>query len=386
MPRKIIHVDLDAFFCAVEEQRNPSLKGKPFAVGGRPDERGVVASCSYPARRYGIRSAMPMSRAIKLCPELIIVPTNHREYGIVSHRIFSRLGQITDQIEQISIDEAFLDVTNSPQEAEEIAVDTQKIIRDEFGLSATLGVASNKLVAKIATDFGKSAHVGNSPPNAITVVKPGEEAIFLAPLPAEALWGVGPKTAEKLAEMGIYTIGDIASWPHEELVKRFGRHGDSLSKFSKGLDDSPITTTHVVKSISCETTFAKDTCDRKFIEKIITSFSDRLSVNLKEDNLVGVTVKIKIRWSDFTTLTRQSTIEIPTDKSQEIYAISIKLLNWLWDGKRPIRLVGVGVSNLTSPKEQLLLWEFKSNHQPLEKALTELKNKYGDSIITKGKT
>jgi DNA polymerase-4 len=239
-------------------------------------------------------------------------------------------------------------------------------------------------LAKIANDYGKSSHQSNSPPKAITVVKSGEEAKFLDPLPAEALWSVGPKTAAKLAEMGIYTIGDIARCPYEDLVERFGKHGDSLSKFSRGLDNSPIETSHDIKSISGETTFAKDTRDEKFIEKTVRSFSEEISERLKKTDLVGSTVKIKIRWSDFTTLTRQSTVTIPTSESLDIYVISMKLLKNLWDGRKPIRLIGVGISNLTSTKTQLLLWDSNKEDQALGKALEELKGKYGEGIIRNG--
>jgi DNA polymerase IV len=384
MHRKIIHVDLDAFFCAVEELSNPSLRGKPFAVGGKPDERGVVASCSYPARKFGIRSAMPMARVLRLCPNLIIIPANHREYSTISRNIFVRLNQITEQIEQISIDEAFLDVSDSTQPPEEIAVEVQKIIQDEFGLSSSLGVASNKLVAKIATNVGKSSHRADSPPHAITVVAPGGEAEFLDPLPVEALWGVGPKTAAKLEQLGIFTIGTIARWPYEDLVRRFGKHGEMLSKFAAGIDTSPITTTHEIKSISQETTFIKDIRDKKFIETTIKSLSESIAHQLRKSNLVGSTVKIKLRWTDFTTLTRQTTLGKPTNDSNEIYIHSIKLLDNNWDGKAPIRLVGVGISNLASPKGQLSLWDASQEDQKVEKVIKELKDRFGDRIINQG--
>jgi DNA polymerase-4 len=269
MTRKIIHFDLDAFFCAVEEKLNPSLKGVPFAVGGKPQDRGVVASCSYAARKFGIRSGMPMARAVKLCPDLVIVPSSHREYAKVSRSIFTRLRQITNEIEQVSVDEAYLDVTENPNSAESIAKEIQTIVKVEFGLPSSLGVAGNKLVAKIANDVGKSKQHSDTPPNAITIVNPGEEAMFLEQLPAETLWGIGPKTASKLEEMGIYTIGDIARWSQEDLVKRFGKHGVLISRFSRGIDERPLVKQHTRKSISRETTFSKDSSDREHIRKIL---------------------------------------------------------------------------------------------------------------------
>jgi nucleotidyltransferase/DNA polymerase involved in DNA repair len=211
--RKILHLDLDAFFCAVEEQRDPTLRGKAFAVGGRPDARGVVASCSYPARKFGVRSAMPMIQAKRLCPELIIVSWNHGDYRAVSKKVMALLHDLTPLVEPLSIDEAFLDVSDIPGDPEAIARRVQSGIRADLDLPSSLGVATNKLVAKIANNIGKSSAKTESYPNAITVVAPGQEAAFLAPLPTRELWGVGPKTAERLTRLGLKTIGDIAQYP-----------------------------------------------------------------------------------------------------------------------------------------------------------------------------
>jgi DNA polymerase-4 len=208
MPRTILHLDLDAFFCAVEETRNPALRGKAFAVGGQPNERGVVASCSYAARKMGVRSAMPMSRAIRLCPGLIIVSSHHRIYGEVSRQVMEILHNTTGLVEQISIDEAFLDISDIRDQAERVARGLQARIRSELHLPSSIGIASNKLVAKIATEVGKAAALPRiqapgvaEPPNAVTVVPDGEEAAFLSPLPSDMLWGVGPKTFQRLADL-----------------------------------------------------------------------------------------------------------------------------------------------------------------------------------------
>ncbi len=225
MLRKILHLDLDAFFCAVEEQRDPNLRSKAFAVGGRPETRGVVASCSYAARRFGVRSAMPMARAVKLCPHLIIVPSHFDAYRAASQQVMAHLYQLTPLVEQVSIDEAFLDVSDRPEPAEGLARRLQTTINTELNLPCSLGVATNKLVAKIANDVGKAAARSDQPPNALQVVPPGQEAAFLAPLPVEALWGVGPKTAERLHGLGLHTIGDLARWPEADLGRRFGQHG-----------------------------------------------------------------------------------------------------------------------------------------------------------------
>src|SRR5579864_2278804 len=201
MTRKILHLDLDAFFCSVEELRDSSLRGKPFAVGGRPDQRGVVASCSYAARHFGVHSAMPMSQAVKLCPALIIVPHHRDAYRDLSRQVMAYLHTITALVEQLSVDEAFLDVTALPQPAESLAALVQQTINTRFELPSSLGVATNKLVAKIANNIGKAKASGDRPPNAIQVVAPNEERAFLAPLSVRELWGVGPKTAEQLAQI-----------------------------------------------------------------------------------------------------------------------------------------------------------------------------------------
>jgi DNA polymerase-4 len=267
--RTIIHLDLDAFFCAVEEQRDPSLRGKPFAVGGRPESRGVVSSACYAARQFGIHSALPMSQAARLCRALIVVSPNFSAYRAASQQVMERLHRLTSLVEQISIDEAFLDVTALGEPGEVIAARLQATIREELALSCSLGVASNKLVAKVATDVGKSLVRSGKMPQAICVVPPGDEAAFLAPLPATALWGVGPKTAEKLAELSIHTIGDIAAWPAADLARRFGQHGEDLARRARGIDTRPIVTERAAKSISQETTFARDVTDRTFLEKTL---------------------------------------------------------------------------------------------------------------------
>src|SRR6266542_483665 len=240
--RTIMHLDLDAFFCAVEEQRDPTLRGRPFAVGGRPESRGVVSSASYAARQFGVRSAMPMARAVRLCPDLLIVPPNFSAYRAASRQVMERLHALTPLVEQISIDEAFLDVTALGEPGETLAARLQATIRDDLTLSCSLGVASNKLLAKVATDVGKSLVRSGKMPQAICVVPPGDEAAFLAPLPATALWGVGQKTAEKLSELGMHTTGDIATWPAADLARRFGQHGDDLARRARGIDDRQIWT------------------------------------------------------------------------------------------------------------------------------------------------
>ena len=381
--RKIIHLDLDAFFCAVEELRDSSLAGKPFAVGGRPETRGVVASCSYPARRLGIHSAMPMSQALRLCPTLIIAAPRHREYAAMSQRVMAILRRVTPLVEQISIDEAFLDVTGRAEDAATLAADLQQTIRRELGLPASLGVAANKLVAKIANNVGKAAARGDAPPNALLVVPPGEEAAFLAPLPADALWGVGPKTAERLRALGIHTIGDIARWPERDLVRRFGKHGQELARHARGLDDRPVVTEHERKSISQETTFARDVIDAALLRQTLLTQTEDVAVDLRRRQLMATTVKLKIRWADFTTLTRQTTLARPTDAAATIYAASCALFDRVWEGQA-VRLIGVGVSGL-SEERQLSLWDAPDERaERLYTAVLELRRRYGGGAIRRG--
>jgi DNA polymerase-4 len=362
MTRTIIHLDLDAFYCSVEELRDPSLKGRPFAIGGRPEVRGVVASCSYPARQFGVRSAMPMGRAMKLCPDLLIIPGRHNEYSRISRQVMEYLYRLTPLVEQISIDEAFLEVTDLPDEGVSIGRRLQTSIREELGLPCSLGIASNKMVAKIATDVGKIDSPRDSPPNAITVVPPGEEAAFLDPLPVDALWGVGPKTAARLAELGVKTIGDLANYPEVELRKLFGKNGSDLAKHARGIDERPISTSQEVKSISQETTFARDIADKSHLLNTLQKLSRQVASRLLKSELSGSTIKVKIRWPDFTTITRQMTLTLPTDQESQIFNAANQLFLREWQPGKAVRLLGVGVSSLQESSRQLSLWDDCAQH------------------------
>src|SRR5512142_1163898 len=385
MTSTILHLDLDAFFCAVEETRNPELRGKPFAVGGKPDERGVVASCSYTAREYGIRSAMPMARAVRLCPGLLIVPGRHRIYSEVSRQVMERLQAITPLMEQISIDEAFLDISSVQETPEMLARRLQAQIRDELGLPCSIGIASNKMLAKIATEVGKKSVRGGGPPFGLTIVPPGEEEAFLAPLPADMLWGVGPKTSARLAQLGMNTIGDIARWPEAELIRMFGENGRDLAQHAHGVDRRPIVTERETKSISQETTFSRDVRDDKSLENTLKELAAEVARNLRRSNLAGTTIKLKIRWPDFTTLTRQTTLAQSTDRAEEIIKTAMELLHAVRNPGRPVRLIGVGVSGLGAPLRQLSLWDTRSEKsQQLEAAIEQLRQKFGDDAIRHG--
>jgi DNA polymerase-4 len=392
MPRTILHLDLDAFFCAVEETRNTELRGKAFAVGGKPDERGVVASCSYAARRMGVRSAMPMAKALRLSPGLIIVSSRHHLYREVSRQVMKLLHELTALVEQISIDEAFLDISDIHEEPERVARNLQTRIRDELQLPCSIGIASNKLVAKIATEIGKSLSLRNTqskgkiaPPNALTVVPFGEEAAFLSPLPADMLWGVGPKTFARLTDLGIHTIGDIAKWPESELIRLFGENGRDLARHAKGIDDRPITTEHETKSISQEITFSRDVRDDKVLQKTVHEMSAEVGVQLRRNNLAGKTIKLKLRWPDFRTLTRQTTFSHPTDQEEEIAKAALELLKSVRKPNQAVRLIGVGVSGLGQPVRQLGLWDMeaeKSRH--LQETVDKLREQHGKKAIHRG--
>jgi DNA polymerase-4 len=385
MARKILHLDLDAFYCAVEETRDASLRGKPFAVGGKPEERGVVASCSYAARTFGVRSAMPMSRALRICPGLIIVPGQHRVYGEVSYKVMAKLRDMTPLVEQISIDEAFLDLSDVHDPIERLARGLQAGIRDDLGLPSSIGIATNKLVAKIATEVGKKAAKKGQPPFGLTIVPPGEEAAFLAPLPADMLWGVGPKTMTKLDELGIHTIGDLARRPESDLNARFGENGRELWRHAQGIDDRPVVTEHETKSISQETTFMRDVGNDRELEKTIREQAASVAKQLRRNDLAGRTVKLKLRWPDFTTISRQTTLPQPTDLEEEIASTASALLKSVRRSGQAVRLIGVGVSGLGPPVRQLSLWDDGGEKsRNLQQAVDALQEKYGSAVIHKG--
>jgi len=393
MPRTILHLDLDAFFCAVEELHDPSLRGKPFAVGGRPEERGVVASCSYAARRFGVRSAMPMSRALRICPGLLVISHHRGNYSEMSEKVMQRLCDLSPLVQQISIDEAFVDISDLREEPQAVAGRLQKRVNDELGLPCSVGVASNKLVAKIATEVGKKTALNGAPtqtkglpPNAITIVPPGTEAAFLEPLPVEMLWGVGPKTAARLAGYDIKTIGGIARRPPADLARWFGENGRDLARRAGGIDDSPVVNEHKVKSVSQETTFVRDVRDDKELAGTLRELSAEVGHRLRQAGIAGSTVRIKLRWPDFTTLTRQVSLPQPVDQDEQIYATALNLLGKVRSKGQAVRLIGVGVSGLAAPLRQMELWGAQTEKsRKLQDTLDKIKEKFGDESIRRGK-
>ncbi|MBE9523474.1 MAG: DNA polymerase IV [Chloroflexi bacterium] len=383
--RQIIHLDLDAFYCAVEEQLDPSLRGKPFAVGGRPDGRGVVSSCSYAARAYGVHSAMPSSQAVRICPDLIMVSSHFQAYGEASKKVMTKLREITEQVEQISIDEAFLDVSDLPHDLLTLARRLQDEIYDELHLPCSLGIASNKLVAKIANDVGKASAKGKLSPMALTIVPSGDEAQFLAPLPVEMLWGVGPKTAQKLATINIDTIGDLAAHDEIDLIRRYGKIGHDLSQRAKGIDQRSIVVQRDAKSISQEITFSKDTRDGEKLRQTLTKQALKIAKQLHKKDITARTVKIKVRWPDFNTITRQKTLPKPTNEGEIIATNAVQLFEIVWQTGKAVRLLGVGVSGFENPAQQIGLWDvdWEKEHR-LQNTMAKLRDKFGDAVLSRG--
>ncbi len=380
--RKIIHLDLDAFFCAVEELKNPDLAGKAFAVGGKAGQRGVISSCSYPARKKGVHSAMPTGQALRMCPELILISSNFGDYHTKSQEVMEILHQWSGLVEQISVDEAFLDVSDLPQPVEEIARKLQQQVLERTGLPCSIGAACNKLVAKIATDTGKSSSRGNNYPRSILCVPAGKEREFLAPLPAKAMWGVGPKMEASLAEIGLRTIGDIADSPLELMERRFGKYGTELHQHAQGIDDRPVTVEYEAKSISQEVTFASDTTDLTYLRSMLRDLSAKVGYRMRRDGVCARVIRIKLRWSDFTTLTRQVALSAPTDQDGVIYATAETLLKKVWQPDRPVRLIGVGGANLIEQVHQLSLFDTQTEKERrLLGALDELREKFGKGAV-----
>ena len=345
--RHIIHADFDAFYASVEQLDNPGLRGRPVVVGGSPEDRGVVASASYEARRFGVRSAMPMRTALRLCPDAVRTPTNFSRYREVSRRVMAIFRELTPLVEPLSLDEAYLDVTASVapgQDAAGIARRLKSRVKEELGLTISVGVAASKSVAKIASDFDK--------PDGFTVVPPGSERDFLSPLPVGRLWGVGPKRVERLSAEGIHTIGDLASQTGEWFAAMFGKTGTRIRSLALGEDDSEVVVERETKSISSESTFPQDTGDRDALLEMVSRLSQDVARGLSDNALRGRTVKIKLRLSDFTNLTRQKTLAEPVESSEDIARIAGSLLESELVRQRRFRLIGVGISGFDGRRDR----------------------------------
>ena len=378
--RWIIHADLDAFFASVEELLNPDLRGKPIIVGAAPAQRGVVASASYAARAYGVRAAMPTARALRLCSHAILVSPHHEEYARRSRAVMDILHEITPQVEQVSIDEAFLDVTGCERlwgPVEQMARLIQTRIKEEQHLPVSLGIAASKLVAKIACDWGK--------PEGLVMVPPGEEEVFLAPLHIERLWGVGQVTGAKLRALGMNTIGDLAARSEEELVQHFGDMGRGLYLSARGIDRARVRSSRPHRSISQERTFARDVGDEGTLLRALLRMAENVATRLRRQHLVAQTVRIKLRFANFSTVTRQLTLEQPTDQGQMIYERARQLLGRNWRDGQMLRLLGVGVSGLLDGGGyQLDLFDRSDQRRArLDRALDDIQARFGREAITR---
>ena len=384
--RAILHVDLDAFFAAVEQRDRPELRGKPVIVGGGgPTDRGVVSAASYEARAFGVHSAMPLRTAAALCPGGVFVPVQGAKYQVVSRQVMAILRRFTPQVEPVSIDEAFLDVTGSQAlfgDGESIGRQIRAAIREEVGLTASVGVATTKLVAKVASDLRK--------PDALVVVPPGQEADFLAPLPITRLWGVGARTAESLREFGVTTIGDLAALERAVLERRFGKLGAALTARARGVDPDPVSDRAPAKSIGHEHTFDVDTSDREVIERSLLAMAEGVAGRLRASGVKAATVTVKIRDSSFRTITRQRTLAEPTDLTEPIWRAALELARPEVRAIR-VRLLGVTASNL-GERVQLQLFSGEGQGagdggrgRRLIEAEDAIRRRFGERAVTRAR-
>lgn len=338
--RQIIHLDLDAFYASVEMLLNPKLRDQPLIVAmGDTSPRGVVATASYPARKFGVHSAMPLREARRLCPQAVIVPVRHSVYSEHSRRVMDLLRSYSPLVEQVSIDEAYVEIPPD-KDAVALARAIQERIQNELGLDNTIAVAANKLVSKVACNTVK--------PRGFIVIAPGDEEAFLVPLPVGKIPGAGEVTRAKLARWRVQTIGDLARVPFAELRAAFGKNGMYLSEAAHGRDDSPINTDGKPKSISQENTFDRDVRSMALLEQYLEEMCDGVSRELAQEQYEARTIVLKLRYADFTTITRQTTLRRPTADPAEIRACASQLLHTHWDMKRDVRLLGVGAHNLLS--------------------------------------
>jgi DNA polymerase IV len=379
--RTVLHVDLDAFFASVEQRDQPELRGRPVVVGiGGANDRGVVSAASYEARVFGVHSAMPIRTARRLCPDCIFVPVRGEQYAKVSREVMAILRRFTPLVEPVSIDEAFMDVTASRAlfgDGETIGRLVKAAITDELELTASVGVASTKLVAKIGSDLRK--------PDGLVVVAAGDEATFLEPLPISRLWGVGPSTATALRDYGVTTIGDLQRLDRSILVRRFGQHGAALVDRAHGVDPDPVDTPDAAKSVGHEHTFDEDTSDPEVLERTLLAMSEGVSARLRDAGLRATTVTVKVRDSGFNTVTRQRRLPDATDLTEPLWRAAVELARPEFRGKR-IRLVGVTASGL-GERDQLGLFDGldEDRKRAAVKAADELRHRFGTRAVTRAR-
>ena len=373
---------MDAFFAAVEQRDHPELLGRPVIVGGSAEGRGVVSAASYEARRFGVHSAMPTSQARRLCPEGVFLPVRMAQYGRVSAQVMAILGSYTPLLEKLSIDEAFLDVTESRAlfgPGAQIARAIKDRVRAELHLTASVGVAPNKFLAKLASDLRK--------PDGLVIVPPDDVAGFLRDLPISRLWGVGPATEKELARLGIRTIGQMAAYPAETLRRRFGASGDGLHRLARGEDDREVIPSTDAKSIGRETTFAQDIGDADALERVLLLLSEEVGARLRRHGVCGRTVTLKLRFSDFETITRARTLPEPTALAETIYAAARDLFRRV-PRDRKVRLLGVTASNLGPGQSarQLSLFEPPDDRRMrLAETVDALRERFGEDVLSRAR-
>ncbi len=383
MTRQIIHVDMDAFFASVEVRERPELAGQPVIVGGTAQARGVVAAASYEARRFGVHSAMPTATALRLCPQAVLLPPRHDFYAEVSRGIHQVFERYTPVIEPLSLDEAFLEVTGSLRlfgSAAKIGRRIKREIREELNLVASVGVAPNKFLAKLASDIDK--------PDGFREVREGEARELLDPLPVTRLWGVGPKGAKTLERLGIRTVGQLRAYPPRLLAQHFGSGGEQLWRLAHGEDDRPVVPLQEAKSISNETTFPRDVEDPSTLCVWLTDLAEHVGWRLRGHHLKGRTVTIKLRFSDFSLITRSITLPEPTDVSTEIRDFALRLYRErVPRGHLPVRLVGVGISGFadSGPLQQGLFTAERERDSRIDSLVDGIRSKFGATALRRGR-
>lgn len=373
---------MDAFYPAVEVLDNPGLKGKPVIVGGS-EKRGVVSSASYEARKFGVHSAQPMATAVRLCPHAVVLPVRMHRYKEISRKVFEIFRRFTPLVEPLSIDEAFLDVTGSmrlfgPPEA--VAAKIRKAVADETGLTVSAGVAPSKFIAKIASDLNK--------PDGLTVVDPDRVREFLDPLPVEKMWGVGRVTQEALARLNVHTFRDLRRLKEPMLERRFGKWGVRMHRLSMGLDDREVVPEHDPKSIGHEETFVEDVLELEEAKRELLSLSERVARRMRKEGVSGKALSLKVKYNDFTLITRSTTLPKPTNDGLEIYSTICGLLDKTEVSGRPVRLLGVSLSQLSFVESgaQLDLFEPETDRKRdrLNRALDSLYQKHGEKSVRPG--
>jgi nucleotidyltransferase/DNA polymerase involved in DNA repair len=379
--RAILHVDMDAFYASVEQRDRPEWKGKPVIVGAGPHERGVVAAASYEARRFGVRSAMPSRTAYRLCPHGLFVPPDFERYRIASRQVMAIFEDYTPLVQPISIDEAFLDVTGSVKTfagAIEVARRIKDDIRNQTRLTGSVGVAPNKFLAKLASDLNK--------PDGLTVITEEEKVSRLAPLPVAKIWGVGAVTEKRLLDRGLPTIGDLQRCPIASLERWFGTSmAGHLHALAFGNDDREVHTGDETKSISSEHTFSEDTGNLEQIRRCLLEQAEEVGMRLRREHLAARTVQLKLRYADFTTLTRRRTLPEPTQDETVLFRVAEELVQAQGLRGKQVRLIGVGGMNLVPPGRQLELFDRRAEKRDrVNQALDSLRAKLGPDVVRRG--